>query len=68
MRPYACFDRFSNRKPGNRMLDAYSSATTCSANANSETVGAETCLMVKDKEGEGGGMNIYMEDKHLANS
>lgn len=49
------------------MLYAYSSATTCSANANSETVGAATCLMVKDKEGEGG-MNIYMEDKHLANS
>ena len=47
MLPYACFDRFSNRKPGNRMLDAYSSATTCSANANSETVGAATCLMVK---------------------
>ena len=50
------------------MLDAYSSATTCSANANSETVGAATCLMVKDKEGEGGMNIIYMEDKYLANS
>lgn len=52
MLPYACFDRFSNRKPGNRMLDAYSSATTCSANANSETVGAATCLMVKIRKRE----------------
>ena len=50
------------------MLNAYSSATTCSANANSETVGAATCLMVKDKEGEGGMNIIYMEDKYLANS
>lgn len=66
MLPYACFDRFSNRKPGNRMFDAYSSATTCSANANSETVGAATCLMVKIRKKES--MNIYMEDKHLANS